>query len=85
MIWVVLQVGPAETYRHHIGTGLIMIGAIDTLASMLGRTTSLLPNALFASLGMPRDENITDVCLVSAQFALSPHGHTLKIRIRGSG
>lgn len=26
----------------------------DTLASMLSKTTSLLPDALFASLGMPR-------------------------------
>ncbi|KDQ55621.1 hypothetical protein JAAARDRAFT_59617 [Jaapia argillacea MUCL 33604] len=36
-------------------------GVTDTLASMLNRTTSLLPDALFASLGMPRsDETITD-------------------------
>ena len=33
----------------------------DTLASMLSRTTSLLPNALFASLGMPKEENLADV------------------------
>ncbi|KIP09466.1 hypothetical protein PHLGIDRAFT_67633 [Phlebiopsis gigantea 11061_1 CR5-6] len=33
----------------------------DTLASMLGKTTSLLPNALFATLGMPREESLTDV------------------------
>ncbi|PSS38005.1 hypothetical protein PHLCEN_2v145 [Hermanssonia centrifuga] len=33
----------------------------DTLASMLGKTTSLLPNALFASLGMPKEENMTNV------------------------
>ncbi|CAL1706078.1 unnamed protein product [Somion occarium] len=38
-----------------------LTGVTDTLASMLGKTTSLLPNALFASLGMPRDENLTDV------------------------
>ncbi|KAJ7145893.1 Sec34-like family-domain-containing protein [Mycena epipterygia] len=31
-------------------------GVTDTLASMLNRTTSLLPGALFASLGMPRSE-----------------------------
>ncbi|KAJ7111549.1 Sec34-like family-domain-containing protein [Mycena crocata] len=31
-------------------------GVTDTLASMLNRTTSLLPGALFASLGMPRTE-----------------------------
>ncbi|KAI0694271.1 Sec34-domain-containing protein [Cytidiella melzeri] len=36
-------------------------GVTETLASMLGRTTSLLPNALFASLGMPRQESLTDV------------------------
>ncbi|KAH8107660.1 Sec34-domain-containing protein [Cristinia sonorae] len=36
-------------------------GVTDTLASMLGKTTSLLPNALFASLGMPREENLTNV------------------------
>ncbi|KAI0935438.1 hypothetical protein AcV7_003871 [Taiwanofungus camphoratus] len=37
------------------------LGVTETLASMLGKTTSLLPNALFASLGMPQDENMTDV------------------------
>ncbi|KAI0088101.1 Sec34-domain-containing protein [Irpex rosettiformis] len=43
-------------------TGRIDLGGVtDTLASMLGRTTSLLPNALFASLGMPREESLTDV------------------------
>ncbi|KAJ7252598.1 Sec34-like family-domain-containing protein [Mycena rebaudengoi] len=31
-------------------------GVTDTLATMLNRTTSLLPGALFASLGMPRGE-----------------------------
>ncbi|KAJ7837718.1 Sec34-like family-domain-containing protein [Mycena leptocephala] len=31
-------------------------GVTDTLASMLNTTTSLLPGALFASLGMPRSE-----------------------------
>ncbi|GJE92841.1 Sec34 domain-containing protein [Phanerochaete sordida] len=36
-------------------------GVTDTLASILGKTTSLLPNALFASLGMPREESLTDV------------------------
>ncbi|KAJ6608410.1 hypothetical protein B0H10DRAFT_2067888 [Mycena sp. CBHHK59/15] len=36
-------------------------GVTDTLASMLNRTTSLLPGALFASLGMPRaEEGIRD-------------------------
>ncbi|KAL6301269.1 Sec34-like family-domain-containing protein [Sparassis latifolia] len=33
----------------------------DTLASMLERTSALLPTALFASLGMPRDENMSDI------------------------
>lgn len=35
----------------------------ETLASALGRTTSFLPlpNALLTSLGMPADENMTDV------------------------
>ncbi|KAG5651929.1 hypothetical protein H0H81_006911 [Sphagnurus paluster] len=37
------------------------VGMTDTLASMLSRTTSLLPDALFASLGMPRaDESIRE-------------------------
>ncbi|EKM54776.1 uncharacterized protein PHACADRAFT_197206 [Phanerochaete carnosa HHB-10118-sp] len=36
-------------------------GVTDTLASILGKTTSLLPNALFASLGMPREESLADV------------------------
>ncbi|KAF5381998.1 hypothetical protein D9615_004200 [Tricholomella constricta] len=36
-------------------------GMTDTLALMLSRTTSLLPDALFASLGMPRaDESIKE-------------------------
>ncbi|KIK99386.1 hypothetical protein PAXRUDRAFT_8909 [Paxillus rubicundulus Ve08.2h10] len=36
-------------------------GMTDTLASILNRTTALLPDALFASLGMPRGhESITD-------------------------
>ncbi|KAH9949100.1 Sec34-like family-domain-containing protein [Amylocystis lapponica] len=45
----------------HPGRGIDFSGMTDTLTSMLGKTTSLLPNALFASLGMPRDENMTDV------------------------
>ncbi|RDB16287.1 Conserved oligomeric Golgi complex subunit 3 [Hypsizygus marmoreus] len=41
------------------GGGGDYVGVTDTLASMLSRTTSLLPDALFASLGMPRaDESI---------------------------
>ncbi|KAH9839058.1 Sec34-like family-domain-containing protein [Rhodofomes roseus] len=43
--------------------GIDLSGVTDTLASMLGRTTSLLPfpNALLTSLGMPSDENMNDV------------------------
>lgn len=42
---------------------------IETLASMLNKTTFLLPGALFASLGMPRaDESIKDAKQVN--FAL---------------
>ncbi|OAX41147.1 Sec34-domain-containing protein [Rhizopogon vinicolor AM-OR11-026] len=33
-------------------------GVTDTLASVLNRTTALLPDALFASLGMPRGHDI---------------------------
>ncbi|KAF9227177.1 Sec34-domain-containing protein [Gyrodon lividus] len=37
------------------------VGMTDTLASILNRTTALLPDALFASLGMPRGhKSITD-------------------------
>jgi hypothetical protein len=36
---------------------------------MLGKTTSLLPNALFASLGMPRtEESITEAKHVSFEL-----------------
>ncbi|KAH9932506.1 Sec34-like family-domain-containing protein [Fomitopsis serialis] len=43
--------------------GIDLSGVTDTLASMLGKTTSLLPlpNSLFASLGMPSDESMNDV------------------------
>lgn len=43
--------------------GIDMSGVTETLASALGRTTSFLPlpNALLTSLGMPADENMTDV------------------------
>ncbi|KAF7790075.1 hypothetical protein EIP86_001025 [Pleurotus ostreatoroseus] len=40
---------------------LDLTAVTDTLASMLSKTTSLLPNALFASLGMPKEENLADV------------------------
>lgn len=43
----------------------------ETLASILNRTTSLLPNALFASLGMPRgDENLGDAKHVSSSTGI---------------
>ncbi|KZT63738.1 Sec34-domain-containing protein [Daedalea quercina L-15889] len=41
--------------------GIDLSGVTETLASVLGKTTSLLPNALFTSLGMPSDESMTDV------------------------
>ncbi|KAG6842795.1 hypothetical protein H0H93_003380, partial [Arthromyces matolae] len=45
--------------HHEIDKGFV--GVSDTLASMFNKTTSLLPDALFASLGMPRsDESIQD-------------------------
>jgi hypothetical protein len=50
------------------------LGVTDTLASMLSRTTSLLPDALFASLGMPRaGESIREaqhVCRSDFGFSL---------------
>ena len=45
---------------------------LDTLATILGKTTSLLPNALFASLGMPREESLTDVKHVSYLLIVLP-------------
>ncbi|OBZ70968.1 Conserved oligomeric Golgi complex subunit 3 [Grifola frondosa] len=50
-----------DLVQKDVDRGIDLSGVTDTLASMLGKTTSLLPNALFASLGMPRDENMTDV------------------------
>ncbi|KAG6910078.1 hypothetical protein DXG01_013130, partial [Tephrocybe rancida] len=42
-------------------SGRDFAGMSDTLASMLSKTTSLLPDALFTSLGMPRtDESIQE-------------------------
>ena len=56
----------------HVPTrGALAHTSAETLASMLGRTTSLLPNALLASLGMPRDENLTDVRHVSLPSPMS--------------
>jgi hypothetical protein len=46
----------------------------DTLASVLTRTSALIPSALFASLGMPRaDENIGDAKLVRPPSRASSH------------
>ncbi|TBU48650.1 Sec34-domain-containing protein [Dichomitus squalens] len=50
-----------DLVHRNVDRGLDLSGVNETLASMLGRTTSLLPNALLASLGMPRDEDMTDV------------------------
>jgi hypothetical protein len=36
------------------------MNATEILASILNQTTSLLPKALFASLGIPRDKNLRD-------------------------
>jgi hypothetical protein len=53
---------------------MLIMTIAETLASILNRTTSLLPNALFASLGMPRgDENLGDakhVCLHTLPYAI---------------
>ncbi|KAG6900069.1 hypothetical protein C0993_003419 [Termitomyces sp. T159_Od127] len=50
--------------REAEGSGISMknaAGMSDTLATMLSKTTSLLPDALFSSLGMPRmDESIQE-------------------------
>ncbi|THH03324.1 hypothetical protein EW146_g10464 [Bondarzewia mesenterica] len=46
-------------------------GVTDTLASMLNRTTSYLPNSVFQSLGMPQgDENIMDAKHASLDHSL---------------
>ncbi|THH08771.1 hypothetical protein EW146_g8889 [Bondarzewia mesenterica] len=46
-------------------------GVTDTLASMLNRTTSYLPNSVFQSLGMPQgDENIMDAKHASLNHSL---------------
>ncbi|OCH92045.1 Sec34-domain-containing protein [Obba rivulosa] len=36
-------------------------GVSETLSSMLNKTSSLIPSALFASFGMPWDENLSDI------------------------
>ncbi|KAH9940375.1 Sec34-domain-containing protein [Epithele typhae] len=50
-----------DLVHRNVDRGLDLSGVNETLASMLGRTTLLLPNALLSSLGMPRDEDLTDV------------------------
>jgi len=48
--------------RDTVNRTIDLSGMTETLTSMLGRTTSLLPNSLFASLGMPRgDESMINV------------------------
>jgi conserved oligomeric Golgi complex subunit 3 len=50
----------------------------ETLASVLNRTSALLPTALFASLGMPKaDEGIVDAKLVG-QYT-TPHCSSIQI------
>jgi hypothetical protein len=49
------QYGVTGIFPSYIKLGRFDLAA-DTLASMLNTTTSLLPGALFASLGMPRSE-----------------------------
>lgn len=68
--------GVNGTSHGHVPTpGALAHGRAETLASMLGRTTSLLPNALLTSLGMPRDEDLTDVRHVSVPFPISASPH----------
>ncbi|KAI0743658.1 Sec34-domain-containing protein [Daedaleopsis nitida] len=50
-----------DLVHRNVDRGIDLSGVNETLASMLGKTTSLLPNALLTSLGMPRDEGLTDV------------------------
>ena len=60
-----------KSFKQYILVSFLIICVVtDTLASMLGRTTSLLPNALFASLGMPREESMSDVKHVSIPIVL---------------
>ncbi|KAL7281373.1 hypothetical protein ACG7TL_004683 [Trametes sanguinea] len=50
-----------DLVHRNVDRGIDLSGVPESLASMLGKTTSLLPNALLTSLGMPRDEDMTDV------------------------
>ncbi|KAI0769415.1 Sec34-domain-containing protein [Trametes elegans] len=50
-----------DLVHHNVDRGIDLSGVPESLASVLGKTTSLLPNALLSSLGMPRDEDTTDV------------------------
>ncbi|KAG5642052.1 hypothetical protein DXG03_003723 [Asterophora parasitica] len=57
-----LDLAQREGQASGSGSGTADAGGVtDTLALMLSKTTSLLPDALFASLGMPRaEETITE-------------------------
>ncbi|KAI0332278.1 Sec34-domain-containing protein [Cubamyces sp. BRFM 1775] len=50
-----------DLVHRNVDRGIDLSGVPESLASVLGKTTSLLPNALLTSLGMPRDEDTTDV------------------------
>ncbi|RPD58666.1 Sec34-domain-containing protein [Lentinus tigrinus ALCF2SS1-6] len=50
-----------DLVQRDVDRGIDLSGMNETLASMLGKTTSLLPNALLTSLGMPRDEDLSNV------------------------
>ena len=59
VLLVVSQVHLALPMCTGVLTSVSMIG---TLTTMFNRTTSILPEGLFASLGVPRaDENLADV------------------------
>ncbi|KAH9858997.1 Sec34-domain-containing protein [Lenzites betulinus] len=50
-----------DLVHRNVDRGIDLSGVPESLASVLGKTTSLLPNALLTSLGMPRDEDTSDV------------------------
>ncbi|KAI0633496.1 Sec34-domain-containing protein [Trametes polyzona] len=50
-----------DLVHRDVDRGVVLPGVPESLASVLGKTTSLLPSALLSSLGMPRDEDTTDV------------------------
>ena len=63
----------------------LSVHCADTLASILGKTTSLLPNALFATLGMPREESLTDVKHVSPLLIEPREAADQAARVRPAG